>query len=218
MELEKIFLYRLTHIDNIPHILQYGITHRNSPKANPNFVSVGDQRLIGNRTNRLVRVTNGTDQDANTQQIKLGDFIPFYFGVRMPMLYVIQHGGNFVDKTRKPEELVYLACSFVKIVEAGYTFYFSNGHATDHFTSFYDQSQMKHLPDHLDWDAIKANYWGGGENLMVKRKKQAECLIKEDLAIKHVFGYICYDESAKRKLVTLGAEKNRIKVRSKDYF
>jgi hypothetical protein len=47
--LDKIGLYRMTHIDNISHILQYGITHKASPNANPHFVSIGDRSLISTR-------------------------------------------------------------------------------------------------------------------------------------------------------------------------
>jgi hypothetical protein len=82
MDLSQINIYRMTHIENIPHILQYGITHRNSPNANPDYVTVGDKSLIDKRNTKQVSIENdGT--------IVLGDFIPFYFGVRMPMLYVI---------------------------------------------------------------------------------------------------------------------------------
>ena len=30
-DLNKIYLFRMTHIENIPHIYQYGITHIDSP-------------------------------------------------------------------------------------------------------------------------------------------------------------------------------------------
>ncbi|MDR3237911.1 MAG: DUF4433 domain-containing protein, partial [Spirochaetia bacterium] len=36
----------MTHIQNIPHILKYGITHRRSQYANLDYVSIGDVRLI----------------------------------------------------------------------------------------------------------------------------------------------------------------------------
>lgn len=32
---EDIELFRMTHIENISHILKYGITHKNSKQANP---------------------------------------------------------------------------------------------------------------------------------------------------------------------------------------
>ena len=49
IELNKIYLFRMTHIDNIPHILQYGITHSDSINANPDFVPIGDNSLINTR-------------------------------------------------------------------------------------------------------------------------------------------------------------------------
>ncbi len=68
----------MVHIDNIPHILIKGITHISSPNKNPLYRSIGDSSLISNRQN--FQLSNGQ---------KLGSFIPFYFGTRMPMLYVI---------------------------------------------------------------------------------------------------------------------------------
>jgi hypothetical protein len=52
-------IYRMTHIENIPHILKYGITHRKSINSNPNFVNIGDLSLIENRENKSVIVDNG---------------------------------------------------------------------------------------------------------------------------------------------------------------
>ena len=33
------YLYRMTHIDNISHILEHGITHQSSINCNPNYVN-----------------------------------------------------------------------------------------------------------------------------------------------------------------------------------
>ena len=57
MELERIHLYRMTHIENIPHILQNGITHKDSPNANLNYKNIGDLSLIATRSTKSVRVT-----------------------------------------------------------------------------------------------------------------------------------------------------------------
>ena len=80
-DLNKTYLFRMTHIQNIPHILQYGITHLTSPNANVNYVPIGDGSLINTRSSFILN--NGK---------QLGDYIPFYFGVLTPMLYVIQKG------------------------------------------------------------------------------------------------------------------------------
>jgi hypothetical protein len=40
-DLSKTYLFRMTHIENIPHILRHGITHFSSHNANPDFVPIG---------------------------------------------------------------------------------------------------------------------------------------------------------------------------------
>jgi hypothetical protein len=218
MKLDEIKVCRLTHIENIPHILEFGITHKSSQNANPNFISIGDKSLIDLRDSYRVRVDNGNFQSSHAQQITLGEFIPFYFGIKMPMLYVVQNGGNFVQRGTPPQEIVYLVCYLTKLIKTGHSFYFSDGHATDSMTSFYDQEKLKELPEVLDWQAIKANYWGGLENLNTKRKKQAEFLINGDLSPELIEGYICYDEWAGRKIADLGISQNCIKVLPKAYY
>ena len=41
-----LYAFRITHIDNIRHVAQYGIVRANSPLRNPNFVSIGDRQII----------------------------------------------------------------------------------------------------------------------------------------------------------------------------
>ena len=104
-ELDKIYLFRMTHIENIPHILQCGITHSDSPNANPIYVPIGDNSIISTRNKFLLN--NGKT---------LGDYIPFYFSKRTPMLYVIQKGYNSVVLT-PAEKIVYCVSSIQKIID-----------------------------------------------------------------------------------------------------
>jgi hypothetical protein len=201
----------MTHIENIPHILQYGIVHHSSPNNNSNFVPIGDKSLIDYRSTNIVFVRNKT--------IILGDFIPFYFGVRMPMLYVIQHGGNFVEKARKAEEIVYIAVSLKKIVENNFLFYFSDGHATDFLTTFYDSKDIDKLPSIIDWNAVKSQYWAGdGIETDLKRRKQAEFLVKEDIPTSFIIGFACYNDTAKSKLISFGINENTIRIFPNAYY
>ncbi|MEO6348523.1 MAG: DUF4433 domain-containing protein [Aquaticitalea sp.] len=174
MEMDKINVYRMTHIENVPHVLQHGITHKRSQNANLNYITIGDVSLVDTRETKKVRVDNGDPWDLNAPCIILGNFIPFYFGVKMPMLYVMQLGGNFVEQATAPKDIVYLVCSLRHIILSKSVYYFSDGHGTDSFSTFYDSSRTDALPEILDWTAIKADYWGGHENLNIKRKKQAE--------------------------------------------
>jgi ssDNA thymidine ADP-ribosyltransferase, DarT len=218
MEIGEIKIYRMTHIENIPHILQYGITHKNSPNANPNFVSIGDLSLIDTRSTKAVNVNNGNYLDLDAPTIVLGNFIPFYFGVRMPMLYVMQNGGNFVEKATPAQDIVYLACSLTNILNAEMHYYFSDGHATDSLTSFYDSSKIQDLPAIIDWDSVRANYWAGQDNLNVKRKKQAEFLVLNDLPTEFIFGIACYNNVANERLINMGVKAEIIRVFSNAYY
>lgn len=68
-DLIRLFLFRMIHIESIGHVLEHGITHRNSPNRNPDFVPIGDSRLIHKRTDFLL-----------PNQKHLGNYIPFYVG------------------------------------------------------------------------------------------------------------------------------------------
>lgn len=218
MELENIKIYRMTHIDNIDHVLAYGITHKNSPNYNPNFTIIGDQSLIDTRSTKEVYVDNGDFLNVSASKIILGDFIPFYFGIKMPMLYVIQVGGNFVEKATRPEEIVYLVCSITNIINSDNVYYFTDGHGTDNYTTFYDSSMINSLPKIIDWSAVKASFWGGQENLNIKRKKQAEFLVSKDLPPSFLFGFGCYNELAKQKLISAGIDESKIKIIPNAYY
>lgn len=218
MDLAEIKVYRMTHLDNIEHILQNGITHRNSPNHNPNYITIGDISLINTRDTKQVTVDNGDFLDFDASTITLGDFIPFYFGIKMPMLYVIQNGGNFVIEPTPASKIVYMVCSVSRLIEKYEKYFFSDGHATDNLTSFYNKSRINDLAEIIDWNAVKASYWGGQDNLNLKRKKQAEFLISEDIAPSLIFAFGCYNDAAKNKLISIGVKKEKIKVIPKAYY
>jgi hypothetical protein len=207
----------MTHIENIPHILSCGIVRKDSSNANPNYISIGDISLIDTRAKKSVNISNG-NRSVRLKSVVLGDFIPFYFGIRMPMLYVAQHGGNYVEKATPPQDIVYTACNLNSIIQYGINFYFSDGHATDAFTLFYDSTKVTELSTIINWSAIKSSYWGGEDNLEVKRQKQAEFLSASDIPANLLHGFFCYNETAKQRLMEMGVDGEKIKNRPQDYF
>ncbi|MPS74705.1 MAG: DUF4433 domain-containing protein [Chryseobacterium sp.] len=205
-ELDKIYLFRMTHIENIPHILQYGITHSDSSNANPSYVPIGDDSLINTRNKFLLN--NGKC---------LGEYIPFYFGVRMPMLYVIQKGFNLVIPT-PAENIVYCVSSVEKIMEQNADFVFTNGHAVDGFSVQYTVSDINNINEIIDWNAVKAKYWKDENDLDRKRRKEAEFLVLGDIDKKTILGFIVYNENAKKKMIDFGLEENRVHINPNYYF
>ncbi len=195
-DLSKTYIYRITHIENIPHILENGITRKDSPKANKNYENIGDVSLISTRNEKQVIVDNGK-QGYGDVTIKLGDFIPFYFGYRMPMLFVIQKGYNGVTR-QFPENIVYCVSTVQKIIEAGLEFYFTDGHAINQLSSCYDSTMADSINEIIDFKATKASDWTATRDL--KRKKEAEFLISGDIPAKCLAGFICYNSKSKSNL------------------
>jgi hypothetical protein len=49
---EKALIFRITHVDNIPWILDYGLHCRNSKVFDPNYHEIGNPDLIDKRAHR----------------------------------------------------------------------------------------------------------------------------------------------------------------------
>lgn len=196
----------MTHIENIPHILQNGITHIQSANNNPQYYPIGDTSLISRREN--FQLPNGKI---------LGSYIPFYFGTRMPMLFVIQKGLNSVNRV-SARDIIYCITSVQEILDHNLDFIFSDGHAVDELTDFFEPDRIDNILELLDRFAISAKYWKDENDLDLKRRKEAEFLIQEDLPVDAILGYAVYNMEAKQKLIALGIEEKRIVIKANYYF
>lgn len=205
-DLNKTYLFRMTHIQNIPHILQYGITHLTSPNANGNYVPIGDGSLINTRSNFILN--NGK---------RLGDYIPFYFGILTPMLYVIQKGYNDV-KVTAAEDIVYCVSSVQQIIDAQLDFVFTDGHAIETLSSQYAPIDVNNIDTLLDFKAINDWKFKDPNDLDKKRRKQAEFLVDGDVPTEAVIGFIVYNKNAQDKLLAMGIEEKKTKIKTGFYF
>jgi len=205
-DLSKTYLFRMTHIENIPHILQHGITHPSSRNANPDFVPIGDRTLISTRNDFLLN--NGR---------RLGEYIPFYFGIRTPMLYVIQMGFNMVTPT-PAENIVYCITSVQKIIELQLDFVFTNGHAVDCFTTQYTPEDINNIDNIIDRKAVMAKYWRDDNDLDLKRRKEAEFLVLGDIATDGLLGFLVYNQNALNRMIDFSADTEKVHIKSSFYF
>jgi hypothetical protein len=205
-DLKKIYLYRMAHIANVPHILLHGITHRTSANANPNFTPIGNPTLIS--------VRDGFDLDNGRT---LGEYIPFYFGPRMPMLYVIQKGFNGVPVT-PAQDIVYCVTSVQKVIEGAQEFVYTNGHAVDSFSSQFGPQDVGNIENQVDFQAVKVRDWKSPTDLDLKRRMQAEFLLLGDLPFEAVLGFMVYNEPAKNRLLQFGVAENQIHINANAYF
>ncbi|MBK9498722.1 MAG: DUF4433 domain-containing protein [Leptospiraceae bacterium] len=205
-DFNKIQLFRITHIQNIPHILQNGITHIKSENNNPEFITIGDGSLISRRNS--FSIPNGK---------VLGDYIPFYFGVRMPMLYVIQNGYNGLQAV-SADDIVYCVSTVGQIIEHKLDFLFTDGHATDSFSNFFNSQDISNLENIIDWQAVKSKYWNNDTDLDLKRRKEAEFLVASDIPVSAIVGFAVYNDNSKKKLLEFGISETVIKIKREFYF
>ena len=77
-DLDKIWIFRITHIDNLRYALLKGLFSYQHACADPNYINIGDSNLIQQRHDHLVKI--------NPPNGHLGDYVPFYFGPLSPML------------------------------------------------------------------------------------------------------------------------------------
>jgi len=200
----------MTHVENIPHILLNGITHQRSSNSNKNYVPIGAGDLISKRESVLL--PNGKT---------LGSYIPFYFGARMPMLYVIKLGDQSLRYNLNRvsrEDVIYCITSIEQIRIHKLNFAFSNGHAVSDLTDFFDESDIGDILNIIDEAAINAKYWKDDNDLDLKRRKEAEFLVMGDIPASAILGFAVYNESAEHRLLNLGIDKNKIAVKQGYYF
>lgn len=84
---DKAFIFRITHIENVPWILQHGPHCRNASVCDPDYRDIGSPDLIAKRAQRQVPIPPGGT---------LSDYVPFYFTPHSPMLLNIKQ-GNLLD-------------------------------------------------------------------------------------------------------------------------
>lgn len=205
-DFSKIFLYRMTHIENIPHILQHGVTHITSNNVNVDYVAIGDGSLISKRN--MLALRNGK---------MLGSYIPFYFGTRMPMLYVIQNGYNGVS-TLQPQDIVYCVTSVEQILNNQLEYVYTDGHAVESFSTFFFPESIDDIEQNIDKTAIESKFWKDENDLDKKRRKEAEFLVGNDIPQTAILGFAVYNEIAKAKLIQFGVNENIIGIRGQFYF
>jgi hypothetical protein len=188
---KKIWLFRITHIENLPHIFKHGLVTANSKHINKAFRQIGDVTMIDYRK----------DLDApNPPGGKFVEYIPFYFGPRSPMLYQIATGWEDIEQIEQ-EKIAYIVSSFDKIKESKIPFFYSNGHARSDTSDKY--THEKNL-DKLDWEAIYTRKWkSDASDLRRQMKKQSEFLVKQNVPVT-CFEYIgVFNEAAHEKVLAL---------------
>ena len=187
---DKIYLYRITHIDNLDFILKLGkLTCPNHPDCDPNYIGIGDSTLIGSRSLKQIDI----EPKGN-----FTDYVAFYFGVRSPMLYSIQKGFNRVTK-RNPETIIYLVTTFDNIQQSDSQYVFTDGYGYHSMSQFFNNKEDL---EEVDWNAVNLIRWNDTEDDPDrKRRKQAEFLVYSELPLSVITAVVVYNEITKNEIL-----------------
>lgn len=178
---QRALIFRITHIANVPWILDHGIQCRNSKHLDPNYREIGSPDLIAKRTRRLVNIPPGGT---------LSDYIPFYFTPCSPMLYNIKTGYGGLPKTPMTE-IAILVTSLHELTKIGKPFVFSDRHAYLAHASLY--SDLAELSK-LDWKLFQSRDFKRDPNDPARFERyQAEALIHGSLPSSALTGIACYN-------------------------
>jgi ssDNA thymidine ADP-ribosyltransferase, DarT len=167
--------YHITHVANLPSIVESGGLHCDNGCAQARLVpvSIAYANLKQQRAETAVDVAAGGT---------LADYVPFYYAPRSPMLYTIWR-GNVPGYDGSQDEIVHLVCEMEPLAEPG-RFAIINRHP---ITALAEQFDELRALDGLDWPLMKETMWrdtdADGDR---KFRRQAEFLVHQHVPIESV--------------------------------
>ncbi|QXV66810.1 DUF4433 domain-containing protein [Mucilaginibacter sp. 21P] len=172
------FCYRITHRDNLAHILVHGLVTKNHESADPAFIGIGNPEIIDVRATTPVRLADYGN---------VGDYVPFYLTPHSIMLYNIITGYYAPRMPKRArEEIVVIRCLIEELATQP-KWFFTDGQANDGESNHY--SSLRQL-DKIDWECIQNSRFAKSDDYDRPRRYQAEFLVK-DVVPSEFFESIC---------------------------
>lgn len=151
-------LYYITHIDNVPSILEKGILcHERIEVEHIQYTRIYDKDIVANRRN--VHTPDGRS---------LWEFVNLYFQPRNPMLYRV-----LSEKSAKEIAIVSVQQSVLDRLDM----YISTGNAAHTLSEILTSGEGRKVIPHIIEDTLMVEYWKESDGS--KRRIMAECLVPD---------------------------------------
>lgn len=173
------FLFHFTHLDNLPAILQAGALLSDTTVIAHGLLAneAGNPEIKQRRRGQPVTCPPGG---------VVGDYVPFYFAARSPMMYVLWQ-GSVPSFTGDHHDLVYFVSHVDRMVQAGLDFVISDRNAAKALADFTpdvavlgDLTSVEPHSDFVDWPLMRATMWNNtaddGERM---ERRMAEFLVRD---------------------------------------
>jgi hypothetical protein len=164
-------IYHITHAGNLPAIIEHGglWSDLQCQKRNVRGTQIGYAHIKQRRMQYVVPKDPGGP---------LGDYVPFYFAPRSPMLYTISR-GNVAGYQDGQQPVLHLVSTVERATEfhPSLRWLFTDGHAVISLSHYYDQTADL---DEIDWDIMGKRFWADTpEDGDRERRRQAEFLVHQ---------------------------------------
>lgn len=179
------YCYRITHIRNLPLILQNGIVTKNHANASDEYIHIGNPEIIDARSTTPVRI-NGYGN--------IGDYVPFYFTPKSIMLYNIITGyWHPLVPRRNRNEILVIRCLIDELTQLP-RWFFTDGQGNDMASShFNDLAEL----DKIDWECIQqSSFSKSADDFDKPRRYQAEFLIHNYVPLESMESLNVYDQAS----------------------
>jgi hypothetical protein len=171
------WLYHFTHLDNRAAIRSADrLTCDAVAREGLTRTEVGAKDIKESRRQRAIPISPGGC---------VGDYVPFYFAPRSPMMFRIACDHRDVVPGRYQggdTPLVYLVAAVDDVVAAGLTWVATDGNAATATTEF--TSDLGHMIQMIDWPLMEAERWNNTpEDPDRQRRRQAEFLVFQSMPL-----------------------------------
>jgi len=166
-DLHSTAIYHITNIANLPAILAEGRLVSDAILATRQG---GPAVAIGHNHMKRRRLQETRIQGAENRFV--GEFVPFYFCPRSPMLYSVNLGNTGLPPGSQGE-ILHLVSSVATGIGLGRQWAISDANAGTSYPDFY--TDVAALDSALDWNAINAKYWS-----QCASQKAAEFLVADE--------------------------------------
>src|ERR1700730_1341437 len=189
----KALIFRITHISNVPWLLDHGLHCPSSEIRDATFRRIGNLDLIAKRVNRVVPIAPGGT---------LSDYIPFYFTPCSPMLLNIKTGVQGVVQLPM-SEIVILVSSLHRVSAHVVAFFSTDRRFFLQMSRLFLSSRLEDL-DRLDGPNLRARDFRRSPDDPGKIEKyQAEALIHRHLPASALLGLACHGTAQREALEAL---------------